>query len=161
MQRTLYCLQCQLIGNSSRMWFTVSGKVIHEDDFTDEMRRWSVQHAVNCPQQCFPRLVVKYYYDARVRQLVRKFHVTTPGIIFWSQPPTYTEWQDFSHSLVKKLTRSFCRTGRLLNSFENRVVTVWNSLPCHIVCSPSVVSFKKNLENHDLSNFCTVFGCRL
>ena len=57
-----------------------------------------------------------------------------------------------------KLTRSFCRTDRLLNSFENRVVTVWNSLPCHIVRSPSVVSFKKNLENYDLSNFCTVFG---
>ena len=42
-----------------------------------------------------------------------------------------------------KLTRSLCRTGWLLNSFENRAVTVWNSLPCHIVCSPSVVSFKK------------------
>jgi len=50
-----------------------------------------------------------------------------------------------------KLARSFCRTGQLLHSFEHRVITVWNSLPSHIVCSPSLGSFKKNLERYDLS----------
>ena len=45
-----------------------------------------------------------------------------------------------------------------LQAHQTCVVTVWNSLPCHIVCSLCVVSFKKNLESYDLSNFCTVFG---
>ena len=57
-----------------------------------------------------------------------------------------------------KLAISFCRTGQLLHSFEYRVITVWNSLPRHIACSPSLASFKKNLQQYDLSKFCIVFG---
>jgi len=40
-----------------------------------------------------------------------------------------------------KLARSFCRTGQLLHSFENCVITVWKfSMPIHITCSPSLAS---------------------
>jgi len=52
--------------------------------------------------------------------------------------------QTRGHSM--KLARSFCRTGQLLHSFEYRVTTVWNSLPSHIACSPSLASYKKNLK---------------
>ena len=52
-----------------------------------------------------------------------------------------------------KLTRSFCRIGRLLNSFENRVVTVWNVI---LRAAPLLSRSRKKLENYDLSNFCTV-----
>jgi len=47
-----------------------------------------------------------------------------------------------------KLAKSFCRTGQLLHSFEHRVITVWNSLPGHITCSPSLAS-KKNLKRYE------------
>jgi len=67
--------------------------------------------------------------------------------------------QTRGHSM--KLARSFCRTGQLLHSFEYRVITVWNSLPSHIACSPSLVSFKKTLQRYDLSKFCIVFASTL
>ena len=32
--------------------------------------------------------------------------------------------------------------------FTNRVVNLWNSLPSHVVCSPTVNSFKSRLDNY-------------
>jgi len=32
--------------------------------------------------------------------------------------------------------------------FTNRVVNLWNSLPSHVVCSPTVNSFKLRLDNY-------------
>ena len=58
---------------------TVSGKVIDKDDFTYEMRRWAIEYTVNCTQQSFPCLVVKYYNHTRVWQLVGIFQLPTPA----------------------------------------------------------------------------------
>ena len=35
--------------------------------------------------------------------------------------------------------------------FSNRVVNVWNSLPNYIVSAPSVSSFKRHLQQFELS----------
>ena len=58
---------------------TVSGKVIDKDDFPYEMRRWAIEYTVNCTQQSFPCLVVKYYNHTRVWQLVGIFQLPTPA----------------------------------------------------------------------------------
>jgi len=59
------------------------------------------------------------------------------------------------------LPESFCRTDQLLHSFENSVVTVWNSLPSPITCSPSLASFKKKIETYDLSKFVSGYITRV
>ena len=56
----------------------MSRKIIDQDDFSDEMRRRAIKNAMNCTQQSFPCLVVKYYYHACVRQLVCVFQLPTP-----------------------------------------------------------------------------------
>jgi len=35
--------------------------------------------------------------------------------------------------------------------FTNRVANNWNSLPCHIVNSLTLSTFKSRLQNHDIS----------
>ena len=67
---------------------------------------------------------------------------------------------EFFPSLVEYESLERCIEGsrQLLHSFEHRVITVWNSLPSHIVCSPSLASFKKTLKRYDLSKFCIVFA---
>jgi len=42
--------------------------------------------------------------------------------------------------------------------FTNRVVNVWNSLPSHIVSSPTLSTFKSRLEKHDFSFYLTEFA---
>jgi hypothetical protein len=56
-----------------------------------------------------------------------------------------------------KIRKAFCRTGRLSHIFENRIVTIWNSLPDYIVLSSSLASFKHAVSNYDLSKFCVCF----
>jgi len=41
--------------------------------------------------------------------------------------------------------------------FTNRVVNIWNSLPSHIVSSPSLSTFKSRLQKHDFTSHLIVF----
>ena len=39
------------------------------------------------------------------------------------------------------------------NGFANRIYLIWNSLPCDVVISPTLSTFKARLDKIDLSSF--------
>ena len=51
----------------------------------------------------------------------------------------------------------FCSTNRFANDFFNRAANCFNSLPVHVINSPTINSFKNALCSIDLSDFikCT------
>jgi len=49
------------------------------------------------------------------------------------------------------LIKQTCSVDATKYYFTNRVVNVWNSLPSHIVSSPTLSSFKSRLGKHDFS----------
>ena len=46
-----------------------------------------------------------------------------------------------------KVIKQTCSVDATKYYFTNRVVNVWNSLPSHIVSSPTLSTFKSRLEN--------------
>ena len=48
-----------------------------------------------------------------------------------------------------KLYPRYARTNVTLNYFANRVVNIWNALPEYVVRSPSLIVFKKRLEEEE------------
>jgi len=55
-----------------------------------------------------------------------------------------------------KLYKKPCRIN-VRKYFSQRIVSLWNSLPNHVVAAPSVNSFKKWLNNHmtHMGNFAS------
>ena len=53
------------------------------------------------------------------------------------------------HSM--KLIKYHCSIDATKYYFSNRVFNVWNSLPNYIVSAPSVSSFKRHLQQFELS----------
>ena len=47
-----------------------------------------------------------------------------------------------------KLTKNRTNHNKYANFFTNRVINVWNSLPCDIVNAPSINSFKNKFDKH-------------
>ena len=47
-----------------------------------------------------------------------------------------------------KIKKQHCRRNPRKLSFANRIISPWNNLPQSVVSSPSVNSFKHNLNNH-------------
>ena len=56
-----------------------------------------------------------------------------------------------------KLIKQTCSVDATKYYFTNRVVNVWNSLPSHIVNSPTLFTFKSRLQKHDLSVYLSQF----
>jgi len=54
----------------------------------------------------------------------------------------------------KKLTKPFCRSDYLENSFGVRRIKLWNSLPEYVVSSPSVSVFLSRLSNSYIDREC-------
>ena len=52
-----------------------------------------------------------------------------------------------------KLFKSRVVSCRDANFFTNRVIDLWNSLPCLVVCAPSVSCFKKRLNSFSFADF--------
>ena len=57
-----------------------------------------------------------------------------------------------------KLIKQTCSVDATKYYFTNRVVNVWNSLPSHIVSSPTLSTFKSRLEKHDFSCYLIEFA---
>jgi len=47
-----------------------------------------------------------------------------------------------------KLYKKQCRLNGRQYYFSQRIVSLWNLLPNHVVTAPSVRSFKKRLDDH-------------
>ena len=58
-----------------------------------------------------------------------------------------------------RLIIPICNTNNFRNDFCNRCLSIWNTLPLHIVNASSVLSFKRLLSSFDLRPFlyCTYF----
>ena len=67
-----------------------------------------------------------------------------------------------SHSAAPLLLQLYikCQSKTVLlmplNTFSNRVIDVWNSLPDFIVAASSLNGFKKRLHSANLSKFSTI-----
>jgi len=59
------------------------------------------------------------------------------------------------HSL--KLIKQSCSVDATKYYFTNRVVNIWNSLPSHIVSSPTLSTFKLQLQKHDFTSHLIVY----
>jgi len=67
-----------------------------------------------------------------------------------------TELGDMISNLLNKLALWMPLKGTKYY-FTNRVVNVWNSIPSHIVSSPTLFTFKSRLQKHDLSFYLSAF----
>jgi len=56
-----------------------------------------------------------------------------------------------------KLIKQRCSVDATKYYFTNRVVNIWNSLPSHIVSSPTLSTFKSRLLKHDFTSHLMVF----
>jgi len=56
-----------------------------------------------------------------------------------------------------KLSKQTCSVDATKYYFTNRVVNVWNSLPSHVVSSPTLSNFKSRLGEHDFSSYLLQF----
>jgi len=56
-----------------------------------------------------------------------------------------------------KVIKQTCSVDATKYYFTNRVVNVWNSLPSHIVSSPTLSTFKSRLGKHDFSVLLVLF----
>jgi len=56
-----------------------------------------------------------------------------------------------------KLIKQSCSVDATKYYFTNRIVNIWNSLPSHIVSSPTISTFKARLQSHDFTSHLIVF----
>ena len=96
---------------------TVSGKVIDKDDFPYEMRRWAIEYTVNCTQQSFPCLVVKYYNHTRVWQLVGIFQLPTPAKknSYHMEKWHFAYWEKFHLVELNIIVQNSSKTSKVKN----------------------------------------------
>ena len=64
-------------------------------------------------------------------------------------PPFLTTPSRTSHLL--SFQRPYTRTTYYSQSFFPSTIVLWNRLPCHIVSSPTIDSFARNISSHLLS----------
>ena len=53
-----------------------------------------------------------------------------------------------------KIVKQFCKHTFARLFFTYSITNIWNSLPDHIVCSYSLVNFKRKLHNFNVTQFC-------
>ena len=61
------------------------------------------------------------------------------------------------HSLQLKPVGTLSVYSCRHNFFSQRVIKVWNSLPCDVIEATSLDAFKSHLSKIDLSSFCKVY----
>ena len=66
----------------------------------------------------------------------------TPLLNFYSKADPY----EFRHVDDYSLKRNYARTTKFKNSYFNRIVEMWNSLPLEIRLAPNLEVFKSKLK---------------
>ena len=74
--------------------------------------------------------------------------------------PLFSHLSTITRGHSKRIRRPPARSNIRLFSFTVRIAPIWNSLPPHIVDSPSVTIFCSRLKNFDIGCFCKRFPFR-
>ena len=86
---------------------------------------------------------IKLYY-----QIIHGLVVIDRSSLFNVIPKEHgTRGHDF------RLQRQLYPTNSLANTFSNRAIDCWNSLPASIVSAPSFAAFKRLIKNYNLNQF--------
>ena len=86
---------------------------------------------------------IKLYY-----QIIHGLVVIDSSSLFNVIPKDHgTRGHDF------RLQRQLYPTNSLANTFSNRAIDCWNSLPASVVSAPSFAAFKRLIKNYNLNQF--------
>ncbi|KAJ3665267.1 hypothetical protein Zmor_000770 [Zophobas morio] len=133
---------------SNLVWYPI---LVRDSDLLEGVQRRMTRLPYGILRPSYEQRLVIMKCPALGQRRTRGDAIATFIALILNVPPTNSMFTLNSDVRTRghqfKLQKEAFRTRTRQFFFSNRIFDTWNSLPLQVVCSPSVLSFKKNFDH--------------